>query len=88
MLLSIRISCGLPNLYGHIEAGANWDIFSDKACSGVFSSPGRSNWVYGQGGYVYNWSTIEFHASSYDSIYGSSNTVTPVSLTTKYYVKY
>ena len=73
---------GLPNITGRFGTVA-WD---DGGCTGAFYGFERSpNAISNQG--QGDW-RVYFDASHSNSIYGSSNTVTPLSLTSKFYIKY
>ena len=75
---------GLPELHGEI-----WRSYVSTAngTSGVFSQSNEAS-----GGGLSSGSNqayaLFFNASSYNSIYGASNTVQPPALTMRYYIKY
>ena len=77
------MSAGLPNITGHF-ASATGKIYSTD---GAFTTNGT---VKGQLNGSYNGSLGKGYldASRSSSIYGNSDTVTPKSLSTKFFIKY
>ena len=87
---------GLPNITASSpsEAAASIWLASDKNAfdsywSGAIKTWYGSNWAHGS---IANNTTLSwgmnFNASWVSSIYGSSDTVTPLSLKTKFFIKY
>lgn len=84
MLFDIRKVAGIPNIQGQFTAVSdNWTRtgpFTNDGGTGQNFNAGTTGWpidrYYG------------FNASRVSSIYGNSNTVTPLSLTTAFYIKF
>ena len=77
---------GLPNItglfnYGQIDGGGGF------GASGAFTAT-RLNTGTGYGNNRFGCPQISFNASRSSTVYGSSSTVTPLSLTTKLILKY
>ena len=76
----------MPNIEGSIGG-----IFSllEKSNSGAFTylNSGNNNAGIASGS-ITNYSTINYNASLSNPIYGSSETVTPESLSTKFFIKF
>ena len=82
----------LPNITGYwnFPSGIGLDGNSNISVSGVYTSLGTHRSSYD--GYAshsgYRVHGVNFSAELSNSIYGSSTTVTPLSLTSKFYLKY
>ena len=77
----ISIKAGLPNI-----TGSTGDTVGDHGGQfGVFT---KSRGTQGFNGGRVSWYTLNFNASRSSSIYGSSTTVTPLSITTSFLMKY
>ena len=64
---------GIPNITGSF----GW--ITDANCSGAYSrAQFAGNWMYGMGDFSQY--SVDFNASLSSSIYGSSTTVTPLSM--------
>lgn len=70
----------LPNIAGYIDA-----FVGSVANTGVFSQYKRT--TNAQGGSSQKMG-VDFDASRCSTIYGNSDTVTPLSLSTKFFIKY
>lgn len=72
---------GLPNITGYCG------ISRDFNPTGAFYTTGQTNTTRDNGN---NWTTRDGHFNAHrcSSVYGSSTTVTPLSLTTKIVLKY
>ena len=83
----IRIGAGLPNITGYFANGYR-GVFSKF--SGAFSI--TSAWVkfkdWEGEGLVWNYDGADFNASRESIIYGNSSTVTPLSLSSIFVIKY
>ena len=77
----------MPNITGGLGyiGGAQW---ATPAPTGAFNGTTGGNMGFANGGSG-NWADgVTFNASRSSTIYGSSTTVTPLSLTTKLILKY
>ena len=85
---SISVEAGLPNITGGFRPhGGN--LLSVTDLSGAFSARPNGVSVTGISGRTGTGNTgANFNASKSNSIYGNSDTVTPLSLTTKIVLKY
>lgn len=84
---AIRIEAGLPNIggqFGNITSGKPEYPWAEGAFNVAKQFRGHQNggaqWMY--------CSDFDFNASRSSSIYGSSTTVTPLSITTSFLMKY
>ena len=87
MLLSISVSAGLPNIMGDFASGNDTGFFVASTSTSPFCSgrgvPNYCNAVRGGSP-----TALNFDASRSSSIYGSSNTVTPLSQSTLWCIRY
>lgn len=89
------VNAGLPNITGVIASkntGDNFPLITDKfsEVSGVFSIEGQGvkRGMAIDGGTKWGCDTLNFNASKSNSIYGSSDTVTPLTYTVRAYICY
>lgn len=75
------LEAGLPNLYGTFTAAG-----LDGSGTGVFSWTDVNAGGVKAGGYIVDQCTLD--ASTYNPIYGASDTVQPPALTMRFYIKY
>ena len=85
---AISVSTGLPNIVGYL--GNSFDHGTFNQISGVFGKDSYSLRAPADGGGPYNGLSkfIYFNATRSSSIYGNSSTVTPLSRSTLYILKY
>ena len=82
----LRISAGLPNILGHSGTLRGADDSGNADWGGAMW---RTAYPQGaQSGYTGNCSNIAFDASRSNAMYGASDTVRPLSLSTNYFIKY
>ena len=86
ILKSIRIEVGLPNIVGNMDKGFD-SIKSRTATLGAFQRTHVSH-SYGGSGSGASGYYLGFNASLSNSTYGNSETVTPLSQSTLYILKY
>lgn len=72
------LNAGLPEIGGNIYAGYNGTGYPNGSKDSIGVGSGAS----------YVRQTVLFKASTYSTIYGSSDTVQPPSITMRYYIKY
>ena len=73
---------GIPDIVGTVGGLMDGVTYCDGAFNPDFIS---AAWDYTSNGGVYK---AYFHASLSSTIYGNSTTVTPLSLSTKFFIKY
>ena len=86
-MLSISIAAGLPNIggqFGNITSGKPEHPWAAGAFNVAKQFRGHQN----GGAQQMYCSDFDFYASRSSSVYGSSGTVTPLSLSTKLILKY
>jgi hypothetical protein len=83
ILFEVSVAAGLPNIAGQFA-------FCGFAANdeGAFhcTRSGTDTWGNEPGGFFYM--VTQFSAYFYNQIYKSTNTVTPLSLSTKFFIKY
>ena len=79
----ISVGAGLPNITGTCYPSVYWENTSSGALKATKVTSVLA-YVRGSDGTM----RVDFNASWSNSIYGSSSTVTPLSLTTKLILKY
>lgn len=84
-LLNTRISAGLPNVIGTL---VNDVMHNNNSASGALTKVQTESPVCPRGGEKFVFNTINFNASLCSPIYGNSITVTPLSNSCKYFIKY
>lgn len=81
----ISVGAGLPNVAStNSLEGLSFNPMPQGALNVSAYTGGKGGWAAG-GGTVYYWT---LNASRFNSIYGSSGTVTPLSQSTLYILKY
>ena len=79
----------MPNITGNFTASERTDaIYVPHGTDGVFNLTKTQTWGLGASGGVAQDQRINFDASRSNTTYGSSTTVTPLSLSTKFFIKY
>ena len=85
-------NAGLPNIIGQLDTGGETALFYAQRINGAFSNKSSTTLAYGAPAGSVNSNDrsyqVGFDASKSNSIYGSSNTVQPKSLTVKAIIKY
>ena len=77
---------GLPNIIGEVKTTA---ATSSENAMGAFATTDGVTYTIASGSnYIYQSYRLVMSASLYNSIYGSSDTVQPPSLTTIFLIKY
>lgn len=79
---------GLPNITGEVQPHYNSRRLGTYSGWDNFDTPGTAAWGSGAFGNSTNMGGISFDASLSNSIYGSSDTVTPLSLSCKFIISY
>ena len=74
------LEAGLPNITGLFSGAAAFLVFN-----GAFYN--YKVWGYENSAEGHGWNAVAFDASRSNSIYGNSETVTPPSMTVRYYIK-
>lgn len=67
------INAGLPNIKGELSGVLTYNSYGD----GAFTNTVKENDTYNPSGATNNWTTVKFNASTYNNIYGNSDTVQP-----------
>ena len=86
-LSAISVIAGCPNITGSVRGGDTTSSGGTGA-SGCFRGTEANVEHYATSSSGSKIITINFNASHSNSIYGSSTTVTPLSLKTKFFIKY
>ena len=76
-----QISAGIPNITGTI-------ITIGATLGGLIAAQTSTNWTSKFGSGTHNFQTVTFNATGCSQVYGSSDTVTPNSISTGFYIKY
>lgn len=77
--------CGLPDIYGWFHTVSWANAQANSAFQVMYQN---YNQISPGGGYDWGGVTVDFSASRHNSIYGSSDTVTPLSQKTNFLISY
>lgn len=84
------MEAGLPNITGDIGNGQLYLVTNEQYVTGVFanSSYTRGGTGFASANISSRWNKVNFSANKSDTTYGSSATVTPLSMSCKFYISY
>ena len=81
------VDAGLPNITGFLDNSLHQSGTKATSFTGAYTASLNSSKMYGDSGYGTAFD-VTFNASNSNGTYGSSDTVTPKSVSTQWFIKF